>query len=361
MKKRYGMLAVLLAGVMVTGSLGKVTYAEEAQMVAAEEGMDVRYFPDLDDNKIISETELSRELIRTLMFNENTDFKSFEETAGKIMEEGKNPGLGVKKLHEKGITGKNVNVAIIDQPALLNHPEYKGRVVAYKNFCGKDGEESSMHGPAVISLFAGKDIGVAPGVNIYYAAMPSWKQDSVYFAKAIRWILKQNEKLPEDEKIRVISISAAPFGEGSPFTKHQKAAKKAYKQAKKAGMVILDANSVIGPCYRLGEDIEDAESYKAGFGKGHEIEPAENIILAPTGGRTTAETFKKGEYSYAYFGLGGLSWGIPYAAGTLALGWQVVPEKSGEEMLGLLYDTTTVTKEGGHVINPVAFIEAVQQ
>ena len=30
-------------------------------------------------------------------------------------------------------------------------------------------------------------------------------------------------------------------------------------------------------------------------------------------------------------------------------------------MPGLLYDTATVTKEGGHVINPVAFVEALQK
>ena len=33
----------------------------------------------------------------------------------KIMELGKNPGLGVNKLHKQGITGKGVSIAIIDQ------------------------------------------------------------------------------------------------------------------------------------------------------------------------------------------------------------------------------------------------------
>ena len=44
-----------------------------------------------------------------------------------------------------------------------------------------------MHGPAVASLLAGKTIGVAPDANIYYAAWPSWLEDSRYAADALDW------------------------------------------------------------------------------------------------------------------------------------------------------------------------------
>ena len=43
----------------------------------------------------------------------------------KIMEVGKNPGLGLKKLHLQGINGKDVSIAIIDQTLLLSHVEYQ--------------------------------------------------------------------------------------------------------------------------------------------------------------------------------------------------------------------------------------------
>lgn len=42
-----------------------------------------------------------------------------------IMEYGKNPGLNLRKLHEKGITGKGVSMAIIDGTLLTGHEEYK--------------------------------------------------------------------------------------------------------------------------------------------------------------------------------------------------------------------------------------------
>jgi hypothetical protein len=33
----------------------------------------------------------------------------------RIMELGKNPGLGIRKLHTQGITGRGIGIAIIDQ------------------------------------------------------------------------------------------------------------------------------------------------------------------------------------------------------------------------------------------------------
>ena len=200
------------------------------------EGSDVRVFPDgyvTEDRVVnISEEGLSKELISTYRFNESTDFKSFEDVANEIMEEGKNPGLGVRALHEQVFTGKGVNVAIIDQPINLEHPEYKGKIVSYKNLCDEEGGSSSMHGPAVTSLLAGSTIGVAPEVNIYYVAAPSWNGDASYQAEALKCIIQWNKELADSEKIRVVSVSAAPSGEASPFDKNNKMWDEAVQLAK---------------------------------------------------------------------------------------------------------------------------------
>jgi hypothetical protein len=50
----------------------------------------------------------------------------------KIMELGKNPGLGIRSLHQKGITGRGVRVAILDQPLLVDHQEYVERLRLYE-------------------------------------------------------------------------------------------------------------------------------------------------------------------------------------------------------------------------------------
>ncbi|OHB72956.1 MAG: hypothetical protein A2Z25_13370 [Planctomycetes bacterium RBG_16_55_9] len=49
-----------------------------------------------------------------------------------LLEEGKNPGLGVRSLHEQGIDGRGVTIAIIDQPLLKDHQEYADRWVEYE-------------------------------------------------------------------------------------------------------------------------------------------------------------------------------------------------------------------------------------
>lgn len=108
------------------------------------------------------------ENILTLKFNQKTVFPSKDKMPSQdeyqpdyILEAGKNPGLGVRAIHEQGITGKGVTVAIIDQPLYIDsHPQYAGKIIEYKDFgCEL---ESSMHGPAVTSLLAGETTGTCP-------------------------------------------------------------------------------------------------------------------------------------------------------------------------------------------------------
>lgn len=58
-------------------------------------------------------------------FLENVDME-------KIMDYGKNPGLNVRKLHKDGLTGKGINIAVIDTRLLLDHCEFKDRIVHYE-------------------------------------------------------------------------------------------------------------------------------------------------------------------------------------------------------------------------------------
>lgn len=130
----------------------------------------------------------------------------------KLMELGKNPGLGVRSLHEKGIDGTGVSIAIIDQALLTGHEQYRENLVHYEEYnLFKEDMSPQMHGSAVASLAVGKDIGVAPGADLYYLAV--WhsnflgQYDLTYYADGIDRILEINRLLPINKKIRVISIS----------------------------------------------------------------------------------------------------------------------------------------------------------
>jgi len=296
--------------------------------------------------------------IFTLWFNEKTRFptdaakmpKPENYQPGYILETGKNPGLGVRGLHGRGITGKGVNVAIIDQPLYIDsHPEYAGKITEYKDFDCQS--ESSMHGPGVVSLLVGETTGTAPGAKVYYAAAPSWTGDATYYADAIDWIVETNKNLPEGEKIRVISISAAPTPSNKDWT-NGKAYLESVKRAKEAGILVLDCsteNGIIGACVYDFNNPEDVALCRT-------LSWAKKGILTPVQ-RTTAEEYDKGDFSYQYDGEGGLSWAIPYAAGVLAMGWEIRPELTADEIVKILSDTAYINAEGNRFIHPTAFID----
>lgn len=113
-----------------------------------------------------------RDLLKSVTFDSSTGFPEAlpdgflpEES----MEIGKNPGLGIRALQERGITGEGVTIAIVDQGLNTDHPEYGENVTAYELLHCLD-EGAQMHGSAVTSIAVGKTCGVAPGAKVCYIA-----------------------------------------------------------------------------------------------------------------------------------------------------------------------------------------------
>ena len=311
--------------------------------------------------------EYNSEEIYTYTFNQDTILEGNAALQSQILEEGKNPGLGIIELHNQGITGKNVNVAIIDQPMLTDHPEFAGKITSYYDTgCETDTNSGSMHGPAVTSILAGTTTGVAPDVKVWFAAVPSWKADSKYYADALNWIVSENQKLPEDEKIRLVSVSAAPSGEGSPFTENLQMWDDAVKAAQEMNILVLDCRTnentgFIFPCFFDPTDRENVSLCSGGFPTAPNPLPDYlHYICAPCAYRTMAEEYTADKPSYQYWGQGGLSWSIPYCAGVLALGWQVRPDLSPEEIIRILFETAASGKDSSRIIDPPSFIKAVR-
>jgi hypothetical protein len=305
-------------------------------------------------------------VIRTLTFNEKTVWPDTNnmppaKKPDSLLANAMNPGLGVRQLHKQGITGKGVNVAIIDQPLYQDHPEFKGKIIAYHDVGCQS--ESSMHGPAVASLLVGTNCGTSPDAKVFYVAAPSWTKDTAYQAQALDWIIEQNAKLPADQKIRVVSVSAAPSGPGSLFDKNQQMWDEAYSRAEAAGILVLDCTQhrgFIGSCWLNAASPDDINLCKPGYPSKPTIGFRAGNLLAPTSPRTTAEQYNKDQFSYQYCGEGGLSWAIPYVAGVLAMGWQVNPGLGPEKMKEILFNSAATGQNGAKIIDPQRFIGMVK-
>ena len=126
MKKRTGII-MLLVTLAVLAIAGFVMFGQDNRL---QPFGDVR-------GKSLQNLDLRdcEDVLRTQRFDSRTRWPA-KLPAGfdpaEIMETGKDPGLGIRQLHARGITGKGIGVAIIDGPLRLDHVESKDRIVYYR-------------------------------------------------------------------------------------------------------------------------------------------------------------------------------------------------------------------------------------
>ncbi|WP_206154862.1 S8 family serine peptidase [Clostridium muellerianum] len=302
-----------------------------------------------------------------------------------IMEMGKNPGLNIRKLHEKGITGKGVSMAIIDQTLLTDHKEYKDRLKFYEEIHNPKENNAQMHGPAVASIAVGKNVGVAPEADLYYIAethgkftlssmLGEFPFDFKYLAKSIDRIIEINKTLPKERKIRVISMSIG----WSENQKGYKEIDEAVKRAKNEGILVVSTSfdKYYGlDFWGLGRENtknpDDFKSYEPGifwksmFFKDNKKFDIEKNFMVPMDSRCTASP--TGKSDYVFYKQGGLSWTVPYVAGLYTLCCQVNPNITPEKFLKAVMDTGDIVQIGkqgkeyklGKIINPEKIVEKV--
>jgi hypothetical protein len=371
--------------------------------------------PDSNPNKMISAFEDVRSCDLTgfdlTHMNNWLDFISFDSKtkwpekmpAGffpeEVMEIGKDPGLGIRSLHRQGIDGRGVSIGMIDYPLLTEHVEYRKNLRWYQEMNWPDKENTaSMHGPAMASIAVGKNVGIAPGANIYYIACGNIKPhpslrgvsliDFANEAKAIDRILEINQKLPQKKKIRAISISAAWSPDMSGYLEINQAVKRAVDQ----GIFVISCNIFETYYdkfyYQVLErdplaDPDDFSSYsvipwdksirlvkkpRSLFDKYYEEQfdrlAKVEILLVPINSRTNASP--TGKKDYAYF-RGGWSEVEPFLAGLYALACQIKPDLTPvlfwQRSLETGIDREVVKgdkKYPGKIINPVKLIRSLR-
>lgn len=320
---------------------------------------EIKFYDDVRGINLSNiENKITSDILKTLTFDARTIWPSKEKmpndiTPEDLIEYGKDPGLGIRELHRLGYTGKGISVALFDQPLMLNHESYNNVNYSYTVLNPRAKNLSSMHGPAVMSLLAGKEIGIAPEANVYYYAYPSWDADQKNEADLFYHVIEKNKTLPDDQKIRIISMSHGV----DRSMKNSELLAQAEMKARDAGIIVVDVGSINISAVKAEpfKDKNNPENYtKVNWGL-----YKNNALYVPTG-RTTADgyTNPNKRNRYVFWEGGGLSWAVPYIAGVIALGVQVDSDLTEEKAFEYLYKSG-YDFHGGKLINPEGFLEMI--
>jgi serine protease AprX len=264
------------------------------------------------------------------------------------LEERKNPGLGIRALHDRGIDGRGVRIAIIDQPLLRDHEEYRDQLAQYEA-SDVEGIEPLFHASRVAGIAVGRSVGVAPSALLSFYATPAWSLDGLGWAKMLDRIIARNRELPRSERVRVVSISEGRMADG----KHAQEWRAAVERATAAGIVVVSCVDDFGTLRLMhGRHPDDPMSYEMG-----RFSSPTSALFVPAGRRTVAGHV--GTKVYEYDAIGGRSWAAPWLAGLVALGAQVAPCTMPEKLKTLLTETAVLTPVG-RVVSPAKYIHALE-
>lgn len=284
-------------------------------------------------------------LAYSLTFSDITSFSGLPAgyDPGALLEWGKDPGLNVDILHKYGFTGKGAVIAYVDQPC-PNHKQYSSLNLHYKN---NSDQSDSMHGPAVLSLLAGKDIGIAPGAEVYYYAHAAWKADQTTHAECLYQIIEQNKSLSADEKITMVGFS----DNIDPSEANQQAFKDAVDACEKAGIMVWFCGENGAVSFLPMSNKNDYRNLvPEQWGGGNP-----SLVYVPASGRATAATM--GGAEYIYWSSGGLSWTMPYTLGLYAIAYEIDPTLTQDDLREMIVDTA-YDNNGMRIVNPVGFVAA---
>lgn len=328
-----------------------------------------------------------KDLLERSNFDSNTKFPAKDKLPDgfnpqQLLENGKNPGLGIRKLHTEGYTGEGVNVAVIDLSMSVNHSEFKDSIVNYTESGVDPNSGSEMHGFATTSILAGKNSGVAPDAKVAFYAFNPFETDNntgevkptnKFVIQSLEKIYEANKKLSQNEQIKAVSLSWGPDMNAADYEQF----KNSVKKLEDSGVFVqyndndsldsklrfdgLTRDNLKNPddtnSYKLSEVYENGGNSLADKAHG-------NTLLIPAGYRTTAAP--TGKDDYVNYAQGGASWQVPYIVGVYSLAKQANPSLTPDEFRKISMETGTPYyiengKLAGKIINPEKIIEEVKK
>ena len=267
---------------------------------------------------------IDKDIIRRINFSTRTIFP--ENSPFKLNKNMFTVNEDTKRLHEKGIDGRDINLAIIDQYFETKHYEINECIVSKKK-CDSSSEDS-FHGLTVSAQLCGKNLGIAPGSKLWFYGRSGVNNDAT--CSALKDIYNQNQN---GANIRIVSISASNHRKSIEFEDIQK---KLINQ----GCYIIDSYEFNKLFTSVNQDPFTYEYYYTDWqcdkeGKVREV--FKNKIAIPTGGKMMPLIGTVNDYLYC--SQASYSWAIPKLSGFFALALQINPDLTYEEFIQTALDT----------------------
>ena len=233
----------------------------------------------------------------------------------------------IKDLHEQGIDGRGVNIAVIDFAFETIPDELKECIVFHQN-CKYD-YGIHFHGTTVATQIAGKKLGVAPNSRIYFYGTRQ-KRDNIIIDDydALCDIYEKNKN---GANIKIVNISASKQRENE---KYGEIVNKLLEQ----GCNVIDSIDFSENFTCINKNPNTFELYYSDWQIATMEEGKYNEKIAIiTGGKMTPLVTT--EHDYLYCGQATYSWTIPKLVGFFALALQIQPDLTYDEFIELAIDT----------------------
>lgn len=267
------------------------------------------------------------------------------------------PLIAVPRVWQSAFTGKGVKVAILDTGIDGAHPDFRGRVAAWKDFVDPDGPKADEprdpngHGTHVAGIVAGSGRasegrfrGVAPEVDLIVARVldEAGNGRTSTVMAGVEWAVEQGAQVIN------ISLGGPPFpSDGTDALSYL------CNAAVDQGVVVCAAAGNLGPSgHTVGSPGAAAKVITVGACEGDRLSPVDRvarfssrgptadgrskpdlvfpgvgIVSARSGGTTLGEV--QGEH---YTALSGTSQATPLATGTVALVLEANPRLQPAEV-----------------------------
>lgn len=308
-------------------------------------------------------SELSEEYLNQINFNSSTIWpdrskmpKGFEPD--KLLSQRKTPMMGVESLHEKGIQGQGITIAVLDGP--INIPTHVEFEDASIEVCDKliKPRGCHFHGECVLANLVGKNIGIAPKANvIYYAvegAQTGISLKNQAHLNALKEILKRIEN---GEHIQIVNISG-PLYDKSEDLNEIKELLDVVETLKSKGCTVIHSG-VYGKyfdcgCLPYNCDYNDIDKVKF-----NDYVKGKRLVGVISGGKLVPEFLSDTGYQYEYDWC--FSWSIPQVVGLYALCLQVNNSLTFEDFVNLSRQTSYETQSGEYIFMPTELVKAAEK